>query len=80
MKLLSFDIGLLASSIEDDFVASDDHFEELFVLQEQDVSRAANHRVQASLLDIEVDIKTVKHVEGDVSEHLVDHLDVATAS
>ena len=44
------------------------------------MSCASNHRIQACLFNIEVDIEPVKHIEWDIAEHRVDHLDVATAS
>jgi len=66
--------------MEDNLVSGDDHFEELFVFQEQDVSSASDHRIQACLLNVKVDVKPVQHIEGDTTEHRINHLDVATSS
>lgn len=72
--------GLLLVSVEDDFVAGYDHFNQLFIFQEQDVGRSSDHRVQTCLFNVEVDIETVKHLEGDITEERVDHANVAVAA
>jgi hypothetical protein len=36
--------------------------------------------IQISLFNVEVDIKSVQNIERNIAKHLIDHLDIATAT
>lgn len=72
--------GIADQSVEDELVTSDNHFDELFVFQEQDVSGSPDHRINVSFFNVEVDIEAIENLKGNLTQHLVDHLDVAVTS
>lgn len=38
---------------------------------------ASNHRIDVSFFNVEVDVESVEDLEGDLAQHLVDHLNIA---
>lgn len=70
----------LYCSAEEHLVSADNHSHQGLVLKEQDVGSPTDYAVQVCLLDVEIHIKSVEHVEiCAISEQIVDHLDISIA-